>query len=57
VPRLRLAIDLAYDSSVSSYSSLGRQLACLYGLMRKAEGPEAMPSLHLTSAHGQVRQG
>ena len=53
-PRLRIALDLVYDSSASLYSSLARQLGCAYGLMRKATRPDLIPSLHLTHAQGEV---
>lgn len=53
-PRLRIAIDLAYDASSSLYSSLARQLGCVYGLMRRAGEPGLVPSVHLTAAKGDV---
>ncbi|KAM3572864.1 hypothetical protein VYU27_005167 [Nannochloropsis oceanica] len=55
-PRLRIAIDLVYDSTSSLYSSLGRQLGCAYGLMRKASRVDLIPSVHLTCAKGEVME-
>lgn len=55
-PRLRIAIDLVYDSTSSLYSSLARQLGCAYGLMRKASRVDLIPSVHLTCAQGDVME-
>lgn len=55
-PRLRIAIDLYYDSTASLYSSLTRQLGCAYGLMRKAPHPDLIPSLHLTNLQGEIKE-
>lgn len=55
-PRLRIAIDLVYDSTSSLYSSLARQLGCAYGLMRKAPRIDLIPSVHLTCAEGEVME-
>jgi len=55
-PRLRIAIDLVYDSTSSLYSSLARQLGCAYGLMRKAPRIDLVPSVHLTCAEGEVME-
>lgn len=55
-PRLRIAIDLSYDSTASLYSSLARQLGCAYGLMRKAPHADFIPSLHLTNLQGEIKE-